>query len=133
MQTIKQSGAIVYKFKNGRPQVLVVNAKKSPGNRIFPKGHVEPGETGEQAAERELLEEAGIEGVAVRFLAELSHHIGESRYAVAYYLLRYGSVKGTGEQNRNPTWYPVEEALSLLTFPDSRELLKSAVQFMVEE
>ena len=132
MKTIMQAGAIVFRFKNDRPYVLIVNAKKNPEHRIFPKGHLEEGETGEQAARRELLEEAGVGGKVLRFIAERSFEMNDSTYKVAYYLLRYDSTEGAGEPGRNPSWYPVDEALSMLSFPDTRELLRSAAPYMIQ-
>lgn len=44
------------------PQVLLVTAKRNPKRWIFPKGHVEKGETAEEAALREAREEAGVVG-----------------------------------------------------------------------
>ena len=131
MKTIAQAGAIVYRFKNDRPHVLVINAKKNPTHRIFPKGHLESGETGEQAARRELLEEAGISGRPLRFLAERSFEMNDNSYTVAYYLLYYESTEGPGEPGRSPAWCSVDEALSVLSFSDARELLKTAVPFMI--
>jgi 8-oxo-dGTP pyrophosphatase MutT (NUDIX family) len=133
MKTIAQAGAIAFRCRDGRPHVLIVKAKRNPGNLIFPKGHVEPGETGEQAAGRELREEAGVEGKVLRFLGERSFEMNGAVYSVAYYLLRFLSTEGEGEPGRCPAWYPVDEALSVLTFPDARELLKAAVPFMMHE
>jgi 8-oxo-dGTP pyrophosphatase MutT (NUDIX family) len=57
-----QAGAVVFKIVDGAPQIMLVRAKKTPEHWIFPKGHVEAGETAEIAAARELEEEAGIRG-----------------------------------------------------------------------
>lgn len=54
----KSAGAIIYKLVDGEPQYLIIYSKKDiPG---FPKGHVEAGESTEQAAKREILEEVGL-------------------------------------------------------------------------
>src|ERR1700688_3129262 len=56
--------------------VVLVTTRRAPdGSRVLalPKGHVDPGETALQAAEREVREETGI-------VAELIRELGEVRY-----------------------------------------------------
>ncbi len=45
---------------SANPEFLVVSTTGRPGEWTFPKGHIEPGELPEQAAMREIREEAGI-------------------------------------------------------------------------
>lgn len=52
--------------------VLICRGVKH-GNRYFPGGHIEFGETGAYALEREMLEEAGVESHAVEFLGCAEH------------------------------------------------------------
>jgi 8-oxo-dGTP pyrophosphatase MutT (NUDIX family) len=123
---IQQAGAIT--FKPGTPPlVLLVRAKKDSVHWIFPKGHIDIGETAEGAAVRELLEEAGITGRPVGQAGECEHRIGEKRYHVKYFLVAYGSTESSGEPGRTPCWCTIDEALALLTFPDSRKILNSIV------
>ena len=60
------------------PRLLVLTSLDEPGFEV-PKGAVEPGETLEQAALREILEEAGM--TAVRVVQELgvAHYMGEEQ------------------------------------------------------
>jgi len=133
METVMQAGAIVYRINSGEPEVAVVHAKKIPSNIIFPKGHIEAGETAEAAAERELLEEAGIRGKLAARIGERDHALDGIRYLVAYFLFRYIGTEDTGEPGRDPSWYPVGTARVLLTFKDLAELLDKAVPLMHEE
>jgi len=129
-RVIQQAGAIA--FKPGTPPlVLLVRAKKNPTNWIFPKGHIEPGETSENAAVRELLEEAGITGKLVRLAGESEHCFGEKLYHVIYFIVTYGSTESTGEPGRTPRWCTMDEALTHLTFPDSREILKNMASYIL--
>lgn len=56
--------------KNGK--VLLCRGKKA-GNLYFPGGHIEFGETGAYALEREVMEELGMESRAVAFLGCCEH------------------------------------------------------------
>lgn len=55
MKKTTSAGGIILNSKN---QIVLVNHSK--GNWNFPKGHVEKGETLEEAAKREIAEETGI-------------------------------------------------------------------------
>jgi 8-oxo-dGTP pyrophosphatase MutT (NUDIX family) len=52
-------GAVIFKMKGEEPLFLLVKSKRSE-RWGFPKGHIEEGETGIGAAEREIFEETGI-------------------------------------------------------------------------
>jgi len=58
------AGGVVFKRPEGaRGQVQFAMMLDSYGKWAFPKGHVESGETNEEAAARETLEELGLEQV----------------------------------------------------------------------
>ncbi|MBN2035732.1 MAG: NUDIX domain-containing protein [Chitinispirillaceae bacterium] len=119
---IKQAGSIVVK-PGAPPQVLLVKARNNPAHWIFPKGHIEAGETAGQAAARELLEEAGVAGKPVRMAGESTYWFQGKCFHVDYFLLRYASTDSDGEPGRSPSWHTIEEALSLLSFTDARKVL----------
>jgi ADP-ribose pyrophosphatase YjhB (NUDIX family) len=130
-RVIRQVGAIAFK-PGATPMVLLVRAKNNPSQWIFPKGHIEGRETEEDASARELLEEAGINGKPVRRAGEREFQRADKKYTVVYFLCTYISTENGGEPGRTPRWCSIEEALSLLTFSDTRELLESAVPFFNE-
>jgi diadenosine hexaphosphate hydrolase (ATP-forming) len=131
MTVIEQAGAIVFKSSESGPSILIVKAKKDPSHWIFPKGHIDPGETAPEAGIRELAEEAGVTGSIVRPAGVEVFTAGGKEYRVAYFLVRFDLVTGRGEEGREPRFCPAEEALSLLSFPAARELLKTNLSFMV--
>ena len=58
------AGGIIYRLdKSGKAEFLLVQDAK---NRwTIPKGHIEPGETSKQTAEREINEETGLQEMNV--------------------------------------------------------------------
>jgi 8-oxo-dGTP diphosphatase len=62
--------AVVFSFADRRPRILLVNRKHDPfkGRWAIPGGFVEMDEELEDAATRELEEETGLQGIALRQL-----------------------------------------------------------------
>jgi 8-oxo-dGTP pyrophosphatase MutT (NUDIX family) len=110
--------------------VLLVRAKRDPLHLIFPKGHIEPGEDAQTAAIRELKEEAGVNGNALRMIGGRTYTRDSASYRVTYFLIRFRDVHDQGEEGRDPTWYTIPEALALLSFSDARELLQKALPYL---
>src|ERR1700739_1925472 len=67
------AGGVV--VKGGEVVVIVPTRRAADGSKVLalPKGHVDPGETPVEAAEREVREETGI-------LAEPVRELGQTRY-----------------------------------------------------
>jgi 8-oxo-dGTP pyrophosphatase MutT (NUDIX family) len=114
------AGGVVFRPAGERREYLLVRARDAAGNWVFPKGHIEAGETPEQAALREVAEEAGIRAGIVAELGELPIDGGSA----AMFLMRYESSEPTAE--RATAWLNVEDALRSLAFAESRALLASA-------
>ncbi|MEJ8562462.1 NUDIX hydrolase [Yoonia sp. GPGPB17] len=80
-------GAIAVVYHEGR--FLLVKRKKEPNANTwgFPGGHVELGETGFEAAVRELAEETGIVGTADRYLTNIDVITYDDEGAVLFHYL----------------------------------------------
>jgi 8-oxo-dGTP pyrophosphatase MutT (NUDIX family) len=128
---VNQAGAVAVRGRGSKAKVLLVAAKKSPGQWIFPKGHIEPGETPEEAAVRELREEAGVEGRIVKRLGESSFRSGKEDVTVAYFLVRFVKTVPPSER-RKAEWHSFRDAWRLLTFDDARSLLDEAETIVQE-
>lgn len=128
-KSVAQAGAIAFKIVRGSPYVLLVRARQNPEHWIFPKGHIDDGETPEVAAARELEEEAAIKGELVAFVGSLEFESGDERVQVEYFLFEFRSEVARTEE-REARWCAYEGALVLLSHPDAAELLKQALPLM---
>jgi 8-oxo-dGTP pyrophosphatase MutT (NUDIX family) len=123
---IRQAGSIVFRLDTREPQVLLVTAKRNPRNWIFPKGHIEKGETPEEAALRETREEAGIVGDLIAPAGILEYGFLGAKARVEYFLVQFRREAGPPEDGRERTWCRLEEALERLNYKNSRKLLRKA-------
>jgi len=121
-----QAGAITFKIVDDEPLIMLVRARKTPEDWIFPKGHIEKGETAEFAAARELAEEAGVRGESVGLIGSLEFRSGHEDVQVAYYLVAF-VAEVLREEKRERKWCAYEEALKLLAHPAAADLLRTAL------
>ena len=126
MPSIRQSGAIVVRLDGKEPRVLLVSAKRNPRNWIFPKGHIEKGETAEAAALRETKEEAGVAGTLVGPAGVLEYRFLGVKARVEYFLVQFIREAGPPEDGRSRVWCGLDDALDRLSYKNTRKLLRKA-------
>ncbi len=73
MRVERAAGGVVVRERNGAREVLLIDDQY--GKVSFPKGHLEPGESWEQAALREVQEETGV-------IARIAGDIGRVEYLI---------------------------------------------------
>lgn len=124
--TVSQAGGIAFRGSGAGLSVLLVTSKKQPGFWIFPKGHVEPGETDAEAGVRETQEEAGVTGDLLGAVGgPLEYEWDGTRYRVQYFLIRATS-ESPASDGRTVAWLAFDEALKRLSFDDTGNLLREA-------
>jgi 8-oxo-dGTP pyrophosphatase MutT (NUDIX family) len=79
---VKQAGGVVLLGNR------VVLRKTANGEYLFPKGHLEPGETAEQTAIREVAEETGLEARIVASVGPVYYTYLGDEYEVEFFLMR---------------------------------------------
>ncbi len=82
----------------------------------FPKGHAENGETLEQAALREAMEETGYEVEIMKRLTDLTYTNQETGDPIRVAMFKAKPIRDTGNQEKDTQsrWFPLEEAKELL-------------------
>ena len=129
MATVLQAGAVAVRHGATTPEVLLVTAKKDPRLWIFPKGHIDAGELPEDAALRELHEEAGVQGRLIGRLGSTRFQSGAEDVSVAYYLVD-ALNDGESKEGRRLRWLPLKLAQAELSFEDTRKLLDTAAEML---
>ncbi len=109
--------------------------KDLSGERLLwslPKGHIEEGETPEQAAIREVQEETGIESEISKALGVIDFWFmaGGKRIhkTVHHYLFKEvgGVLAPQISEVDDVGWFPLEEVVGLLAYPDEKKLISKA-------
>ena len=129
---VPQAGGIAFRGTGRRLSILLVSSKKQPGFWIFPKGHIEHGETAAEAGMRETEEEAGVTGELLGPVGgPLEYDWNGKRYSVQYFLIRATS-ESPATDGRSIAWVSFEEALTRLSFEDTGRLLREAWDLVQE-
>lgn len=124
-----EAGAIVVRADQRGPCVLLVTAKENSTHWLFPKGHIEPGETATDAAQREVMEEAGIEAVVTSRVGESRYELDGRSISVEYFLLAFVAER-EAKEGRKTEWLSLDDADRRLTFDTTRDMLRQARPFL---
>ena len=125
MSRYSHAGGVVARTVGGEREYLLVEARRRRGEWVLPKGHIEPGETPEAAAVREVQEEAGVCAEVVARAGESEYGVEGQTLRVIFFLMRYQGEAGRRE-DRARIWHRYEDALRLLRFDDTRRVLMRA-------
>lgn len=125
---VEGAGGVVF---DPRGRVLLIRHRS--GRWVFPKGHIDPGESHLQAAVREVEEEAGI---AARCLEPTStwttryvNDRGQPR-RITWYRLSSEEARPVMREDLFPegAFLPPEEALARLSHDEDRQLLRRILE-----
>lgn len=128
-------------FRNGADGLETVIVLMLPERRWqLPKGVIDPGETSEQAALREVREEGGIECEIVEKLDTIEYWFTVDRDSsparihkrVDFFLMRYlsGDVADHDHEVEDAVWVTFTEALARLEFESERDVVARALDLL---
>jgi 8-oxo-dGTP pyrophosphatase MutT (NUDIX family) len=121
--------------RDGECVVIVPTRPAADGSKVLalPKGHPEEGESPEDAALREVREEAGVEATMREKLGDVRYWYqrGGRRIAktVAFFMLDYvsGELDDHDHEVEHARWMPLEEAAASLSYKGERDMAARAL------
>lgn len=132
------AGGVVYRRRRGTVSVALAARRTRRGDLVWglPKGAIEPGESAEAAALREVREETGLE-------ARIEEPLGDIRYlyvwegvrirkTVHFFLMRAtgGHVSLHDEEMEDVRWFPLARAVRAAAYKGEREVLDRASEHL---
>jgi ADP-ribose pyrophosphatase YjhB (NUDIX family) len=111
--------------------------KDASGKRVLwslPKGHIEEGETPEQAAIREVAEETGITSAITKSLGVIDFWFmaGGKRIHKTVHHFMFAEVGGTllaqESEVDEVSWFPLAEIVDRLAYPDEKKLIAKSAE-----
>lgn len=129
----RSCGAVVF-YGSGEDRVFLLIKNKRSAHWGFPKGHIEDGETNEQTATREVLEETGLDVTIVPGFSSTSKYTiqGKVEKTVTIFLATASSRGVTLQEDEidDSKWVGYNEALELLNFENDRHIFLQAGEFL---
>lgn len=129
------AGGVAFRWKDSEPEIAIVCVKPKLRWQL-PKGIVDPGESPEETALREVREEAGVETDRLALIETIEYWYRSVqngkpvRYHkfVHFYLLQYraGDVSDHDHEVEEARWVNFDEALDLLEFKSERDVVEKA-------
>lgn len=125
MVEISAGGVVYRRNEAGLLQIQLIQDRY--GKVSLPKGKMEPGETVEQTALREIAEETGLIGAIIKPIDQIKYRYHDSNKGtvdkeVHYYLVEAvgGSPQAQVEEIRGVEWFDPLEAWRRQNNPDMR-------------
>lgn len=135
------AGGIAIRIEDGIAYAACIGRRNRAGRLewCLPKGHLEAGETPQQAAVREVAEETGIDAEIIQPLGTIDYWFtGDDRRVhkvVHHFLLEAQSgdittAKDPDQEAEEARWIPVARLSSELAFPNERKMAQAAAALL---
>lgn len=129
------AGGVAFRRVNSEIEVAIVSVKPSLRWQL-PKGIVDPGETPEVTAVREVREEAGVDTELLKLIQTVEYWYQRVQYGkrirfhkfVHFYLLKFisGDVADHDHEIAEARWESPGRAIEILAFKSEREVVTKA-------
>ena len=133
----RSAGGLVLRRERSTYSGLLIG-RSTPRIWSLPKGHIEPNESIETAALREVQEETGIEATIVVKLSDIRYWFYANKVKhskiVHFFLMRYVSGSAIPQEGEvdEVIWVKLDEMPEMLTHVNERRLIEIA-QLIVKE
>jgi 8-oxo-dGTP diphosphatase len=134
------AGGVAFRWTDSQPEIAIVSVKPKLRWQL-PKGIVDPGESPQVTAVREVREEAGVDADLIKLIETIEYWYRSVKNGrpvryhkfVHFYLMEYrgGEVSDHDHEVEEARWVSFEEALEMLDFKSEREVVEKA-QEMIE-
>jgi 8-oxo-dGTP pyrophosphatase MutT (NUDIX family) len=144
MATLDQisSGGVAFRRVANTVEIALISAG-NPARWQLPKGLVDPGETPEVTARREVREEAGIVATILAPLDPVEYwyvgHRGKQRVRfhkfVYFFLMAYerGQISDHDHEVNEARWVSLEDAQAMLAFKGERQAVAQAASLLAQQ
>jgi len=130
------AGGVVYRRQGDRVEIALAARRTRKGELVWglPKGQIEPDESAEEAAVREVREETGLEAVIEQSLGDTRYfYVWEGdrvRKVVYMFLLRAvgGDISRHDDEMEDVRWFAMDESVGEAAYRGEREILERAVE-----
>ncbi len=131
---------MVVRHVEGMPSVALIGRLDRSGRLRWslPKGHLEPGETAEQAAVREVAEETGITGRITAPLGSLSYSFTVDGRRIHKRVHHFLMVAESGELSDDDievtevAWVPLRRVPQVLAYAAERRIAHRATKVLAD-
>jgi 8-oxo-dGTP diphosphatase len=133
-EAIRAAGGVIWRRSPAGELEVVLVHRPQYDDWTLPKGKVDPGESDEQAALREVEEETGV---VARMGSELPSTAYHDRYGrpkvVRYWAMTVESgVVGGQHEVDEARWFPLSEARRRLTYPRDHAVLDAVMSAVAQ-
>ena len=135
------AGGVAFRWRDSELEIAIVSVRPKLRWQL-PKGIVDPGESPQVTAVREVREEAGIETDMLKLIETIEYWYRSAKYGkpvryhkfVHFYLLRYrgGEVTDHDHEVEEARWVSFDEAIQMLDFKSEREVAEKARKMIQE-
>jgi 8-oxo-dGTP pyrophosphatase MutT (NUDIX family) len=133
------AGGVAYRSEGEKTEVVLISVGFQSRWQL-PKGMVDPGETTEEAAQREVHEEGGVETELVAPLEKIEYWYSVNRRGqririhkyVHFFLLNYkaGDPENHDREVNEACWFEIDQALEMLHFESEKRVLQKAKELL---
>ncbi|XP_059171558.1 bis(5'-nucleosyl)-tetraphosphatase [asymmetrical]-like [Physella acuta] len=133
------AGLLIFRRLHNKLEYLLLQTSYGENHWTPPKGHVDPGETEFETAIRETEEESGFKKEQLKILTEfernLVYNVNGKPKRVVYWLSELCNPNDPvrlSSEHQDFKWLHLDEACTLVKYPDMAALLKEANKFLLE-